>query len=190
MIIWTVTSADQCTVGGTDACGDFPNSIGSGVVRLLLNTNIPTGAPRPITVTVTPLVAPVINIKKSLEATPIKTFFSIKVESYELCNGVPRYKNVCCNSSLSTCFTMTNELEIPIIWNSYFNNKVSIRAISTLFGGVAPNFYTTYSVYETSFDIASNISSFGSISYKDMVFKKVATEYSNLNIDFQLCNNF
>lgn len=189
MIIWTLTSADQCVP--SDACGNFGFILGSGVVRMNLITNIPQGAPRPVMEEIIPYQYPQINITKSLKYVN-PTFFSIKVESYDQCNGLPRYKNVCCNTDLGSCFTTENDVELPVSWNAYFKTKVTIRAISFALSGYGNNFNTYYVIYESTFDIAANITS---LSYPfnniiNLTFKGAYREYSNYTIPYQICSNY
>jgi hypothetical protein len=121
MIIWTLTSAEQCT--NTDACGAHTSNAFTDKIKLTLVTNIPQGYGRPITQFVVPYINPLININAGFTSTIPRTIFNIKVESYELCaDQTPRYRTLCCRTFDQTCSLTNTEttFELPIIWDAYF----------------------------------------------------------------------
>lgn len=186
VLIWILTTSQQCT--NTDACGTFPNNINTANISLTLTTNIPSGVPRPFTEIIVPYLNPLINICKSTNSTPA-TVFNIKTESYLQCNGVPRSKITACITAAQSCPT-TNVGDLQIAWNSYFRNKVTIRAIS-YYGLRHDAFNIYYAIYEGSFDIEANQTS---LSFDNLIInltlKGVYTETTNFNIITDLCNTF
>ena len=189
MVIWTLTSADQCTNYNT-GCGTHPQNFVTDKVKLTLITSIPLGYGRPITQTVVPYNNPLVNITAGLSTTIPNTIFSIKVESYEICNGNPTYKTVCCRTATQTCSLSNTETayELAIIWDPYFKNKISVRAITLCF----INNYMSYAVYEGAFDIQANQTSIATSNSNLINLTYIRSYISNPEngsyTDF--CNNF
>ena len=168
--------SEQCI--GSDACGTYPGDIATDKITLTLNTNIPTGWARPI------LEAPnnKVNIFRSLVS---KCYFSVRVESYDKCNGIPRYKTTCCITPTSTCSLTNSEnaYEIPVLWVKSLKSKVTVKIISWIDNGY-------FSVYEGSFDIQQNTSIIPTqLSILNCV-TKAQYSYYNVNInEFCTSNN-
>lgn len=187
MVIWTLTSADQCTNYNT-ACGTHTQNFVADKIKLTLITSIPLGFGRPVTQTVIPFVNPLINILSSLSyGNP--TVFSIKLESYEICNGSPTVKTNCCRTSTQTCSLNNTEstFELPIIWDPYYKNKITIRAITRYV--TSGSSYFSYAVYEASFDIQVNQTSIVPNNLINLTYLRsyIGSPENGTYLDF--CNN-
>lgn len=169
MIIWTVTSADQCT--NTDACGSYSFNPLLFKVTPTLGAFIPYGRPRPI-VTNLNGINNVINVQGSLFYAN-NTYFGIKVESYAVCNGVPRFKSACCiTKSENGCLTTGDETayQISATLPSTYKCKVTIRAVSIVNSGEG---YGTSDLYEGIIDIDPTSASPPTNSYCNLIYKRM-----------------
>ncbi|MBK6274164.1 MAG: hypothetical protein IPF58_05375 [Saprospirales bacterium] len=91
MVIWTLTSADQCTNYNT-GCGTHPQNFVTDKVKLTLITSIPLGYGRPITQTVVPYNNPLVNITAGLSTTIPNTIFSIRLKAMRFAMGIQHTK--------------------------------------------------------------------------------------------------
>jgi hypothetical protein len=117
-----------------------------------LNTNIPSGRPRPVVQNING-INNVINVQGSLFYDN-STIFGIKAESYAMCNGIPRFRGVCCITKTETgCLTVGDEtaFQITATIPSTFKCKITIRAVSM--ASPSSDGYGTFDVYEGTFDI-------------------------------------
>jgi len=169
MTIWTLTSAEQCT--NTDACGSYNfNPIALKIIPTL-NTAIPYGRARPV-VQSSGGIDNVINVQASLWHSN-NTLFGIKVESYALCNGIPRFKSYCCISrNENGCLAVGDETayQVTATLPSTLKCKLTIRAVSN----VAANAdgVGTFDVYEGFVDIEPISGSPPTNTICNLVYKK------------------
>lgn len=149
MVIWTLTTSQQCT--NTDACGSYTFDLVFLKIIPTLNTTIPNGRPRPIVQTLNGMNN-VINVQGSLYYVN-NTIFGIKVESYALCNGIPRFSSACCITKTDGCLTLGDEtaFQITATLPSTLKCKITIRAVTMASPG--NDGYGTFDVYEGSFDV-------------------------------------
>lgn len=128
IFIWILTNAEQCTT--TDSCGTYNYDIGTIKTILTLN-NSPVNVFKPILQNIGN-VPNSINIQASIWNYP-NTIFGVKIESYDKCNGVPRFKSTCClnKNNSNNCLILGDEgiNQIGITFQTAFKCKVTIRAI-------------------------------------------------------------
>jgi len=151
LLMWILTNAEQCTT--TDSCGTFNYNIGAIKATLTINGPIPSGRYSPIIQTIANIPNSV-NIQGSLWHTMPTTKFGIQVESYDKCNGIPRYKSNCCITKTNNgCLVLNDEAvnQITVGYQTTFKCKVTIRAICLYDVSVSTD--RKFDLYEGSFDI-------------------------------------
>lgn len=186
MIVWTLTSADQCT--NTDACGSYTFDPIFLKIMPTLNTNIPSGRPRPLVQTFNG-INNVINVQGSLFYAN-NTIFGIKVESYAMCNGVPRFRGVCCITKTEAgCITLGDETayQITATLPSTLKCKVTIRAVTM--ANASSDGYGSFDLYEGSFDVEPISSSPPSNSICNIVYKRYYNGYEGSAKQYCLFNS-
>lgn len=171
--VWILTTSQQCTDTISDACGSYTTKPGVVKIILTLNTNIPSGSVRPVT-QIFNGINNVVNVQGSLYYTN-PTVFGLKSETYALCNGTPRFRTTCCVSRTNNCLTVENQtpFELNMVYQGAFKSKITVRALSLL-----PN-YTSYVLYEGSFDIDATTGTPPSIVYCNLIYKQ---SYSSSSI--------
>lgn len=97
------------------------------------------------------------------------TVFGLKCESYVLCNGKPRYRYTCCVSRTNSCITNENQtpFDLNVQYFSALKSKITIRALS-----LTSN-YSTYDLYEGSFDFDATMGTPPSVFYCNLVYKRM-----------------
>jgi len=151
IFLWILSSAQQCS--RTDSCGTYSYDVGTVKASLVLNGTIPSNAYKPITQNIANL-SNSINIQGSIWNYAPNTIFGIQVESYDKCNGVPRFKSNCCITKDNTsCLTFNDETinQVTIGFQSAFKCKVTIRAVCLFNNNQRTDRYVD--MYEGSFDI-------------------------------------
>ncbi len=173
LFIWTLTTSQQCNNTISDACGNYTTKPGVVKVILTLNTIIPTGRPRPLTLSING-VDNVVNIQGSLFAAN-PTMLGLKSETYALCNGVPRFRSTCCMSNTNSCLTVEDQTpyQAIVLYQGAFKSKITVRAIS-----LTAN-YSAYDLYEGSFDIDATLGTPSLLAYCNLSYKKT---YNSANI--------
>ena len=152
LFLWMLSSAQQCS--RTDSCGTYNYDVGAIKALLVLNATSPTNVYKPIIQNIANQ-ANSINIQGSLwnEET---TNFGIQVESYDKCNGVPRFKSNCCiTKNNNSCITSNDDAvnQVTVAYQTGFKSKVTIRAICYYDGSGLARLGYSKDVYEGSFDI-------------------------------------
>lgn len=167
IFIWMLTTSQQCSDTITDACGSYVTKPNVIKIILTLNTGIPNGRPRPIVQTVGG-INNVINIQGSLYYIN-PTIFGLKSETYAMCNGIPRYKTSCCVSTANSCLPVENQTpyELNMIYQGAFKSKITVRALSLVSN------YSTYDLYEGSFDIDATTGTPPSVVYCNLTYKRM-----------------
>jgi len=152
IFLWILSSAQQCS--RTDSCGTYSYDVGIVKASLVLNGTVPSNVYKPITQIIENQPNS-INIQGSLwyEET---TNFGIQVESYDKCNGIPRFKSNCCiTKNNNSCVTTNDEAinQVTISYQTAFKCKVTIRAICYYNGSGLARLGYFYDLYEGVFDI-------------------------------------
>lgn len=152
IFLWILSSAQQCTK--TDSCGTYTYDVGAIKSTLVLNSTIPSNSYKPIIQNIANLPNS-INIQGSLWSDET-TIFGIQVESYDKCNGVPRFKSNCCiTKSNNSCLTNNDEAinQVTVFYQTAFKCKVTIRAVCYYDGSNYATHGYFNDMYEGSFDI-------------------------------------
>lgn len=95
----------------------------------------------------------------------------------------------CCRTSTQTCSLNNTEsaFELPIIWDPYYKNKITIRAITRYV--TSGSSYFSYAVYEASFDIQVNQTSIVPNNLINLTYLRsyIGSPENGTYLDF--CNN-